>query len=635
MISIKAVFAASLTSVALVASLAFGGALENASGSADLILFDGFIYTVNADQPTASAIAVQNGAIVFVGDDAGALAFNGPQTRLIDLNGKMAMPGIHDSHVHILEAFHQATGTCSLPTGIPIANYIPIIQACAPNQVGTDWVLGYGYSIFDLQMFMEAGGSPKDILDQAVPDRPAAFLEETSHSVWANSLALEAAGFTAATPDPPGGAILRDPTTGEPNGLLLDSAGEILFDLALLPNPALEQMNYDALLTGLAFANRNGITSLCDARCYWKRGYVKAWERARDSGTLSVRAIVGLWAYPYIQDDAAQIASLISLYSNDPASRLRFSQIKLYTDGEISHTTAAMLQPYMVDPAFFQGPLVGPLGLNYFDQARLTNYITQLQAVGFDMHIHAIGDRGVREALNAIEASQSLPGGSIARHRITHVTLTTPQDIPRFAQLGVTADFQMSDASAFPNVFDFYFGIYLPPNVLSQEPHRLRTIYDTGAHVVLSSDYDVGSISPFLGMHHALTRGAESLPTLDDAIGAYTIEPARLMRQENTVGSLEIGKRADLIVLDRNLFDIPVGQIPATQVLLTLLDGEEVWRDPSFTVVADLNGDGVVNGADLAILLTNWGPTGGAGDLDGDGDTDGADLATLLTNWTT
>ncbi len=605
---------------------------QNVQGVADLILFNGFIYTVNPTQPSASAIAISNGAIMFVGADQAALSLQGPLTRVIDLNGRMAMPGVHDSHVHILEAFHQATGTCALPTGIPMTDYIPIIQACAPNQVGTNWVLGYGQSIFDLQQFMEAGGSPKAILDQAVPNQPAAFLEETSHSVWANSLALQAAGFTAATPDPPGGVILRDPATGEPNGVLLDSAGEILFDLALTPTPVLEQMNYDALLQGLAFANRNGITSLSDARCYWQRGYVKAWERARDSGTLSVRAIVGLWAYPYIQDDAQQIASLAALYSNDPASKLRFSQVKLYSDGEISHTTAAMLQPYMVDPAFFQGPLAGPLGINYFDQARLTNYITQLQAVGFDCHIHTIGDRGVREALNAIEAAQLLPGGANARHRLTHVTLVAPQDVTRFSQLGIIADFQMSDASAFPNTFDFYYGIYLSPAVLAQEPHRLRTIYDTGARVVLSSDYDVGSISPFLGMHHALTRGDESLPTLDAAIAAYTIAPAYLMRQENTVGSLEVGKRADLIVLDRNLFTIPVAQIPNTQVLMTLLDGAEVWRDPTFTAPGDLNGDFVVNAADLATLLSQWG-TAGSADLNGNGVVDAADLATLLANW--
>ena len=546
---------------------------------ADLILENGFVYTVDGSQSIAEAVAVLNGAIVYVGDDQGVAPFKGPQTEVIDLNGRMAMPGAHDSHVHILEAFVEASGTCFLPPGLPIAQYIPIIQACAPSQVGTSWVLGYGHSIFDLHQFMEAGGSPKAILDAALPNQPAAFLEETSHSVWVNSAGLQAAGITSATPDPPGGVILRDPQTGEPNGVLLDAAGELVFDLALAPNPALLQMNYDGLLDGLALANQNGITSLCDARAHWKRGHLEAWELARDSGTLSVRAILGLWAYPYELDDAQQIADLTALYSNDPSSLLRMSQVKLYSDGEISHTTAALLQPYQLDPFFFNGPLAGPVGINYFDEARLTSYITQLEAVGFDMHIHAIGDRGVREALNAIEAADLANGGLYnGRHRLTHVHLVRPADVPRFAELDVTADFQPFGAG----LFNFYYSIYIQMFLLQQNGEQLKTLYNAGARVVLSSDYDVGSISPFDGMERALTMGSQSLPSLDAAIRAYTIEPAYLMRQEDRVGSLEVGKRADIIVLDRNITAIPVGQLSNTKVLLTLLDGEEVWRDPSF-----------------------------------------------------
>ncbi len=549
------------------------------AGPAQLVLVNGFVYTVDDDQPTASAVAVRDGEILHVGSDAGALAFAGPNTEVIDLGGRMAMPGAHDSHVHILEAFHEATGTCFLPPGIPIANYVPIIQACAPNQVGTSWVLGYGHSIFDLHQFMEGGGSPKGILDAALPTQPAAFLEETSHSVWVNSAGLTAAGITAATPDPPGGVILRDPGTGEPNGILLDAAGEMVMDLALAPNPALEQMNYDALVLGLAEASKNGITSLCDARAYWKRGYVEAWERARDEGTLSVRAIVGLWAYPYELDDAQQIADLTALYSNDPKSLLRFSQVKVYADGEIGHTTASLFQNYDLDPFFFDDPLAGPQGLKYFDEARLTSYITQLEAVGFDFHIHAIGNRGVHEALDAIEAAAIANGGaSTARHRLTHVHLVHPVDVPRFSALNVTADFQPFDNGD----FNFFYSIYLPFFLIPQQAERLRDVYDSGARLVLSSDYDVEELSPFAGMERALRLGSQSLPDIESAIRAYTIEPAYLMRQEDRTGSLEAGKRADILVLDRDITSIPFAQLSQTKVLLTLLDGEEVWRDPGF-----------------------------------------------------
>ena len=545
---------------------------------ADLILKDGFIYTVDANSSVASAVAVRDGEIVFVGADQGALKLRGPQTQVIDLKGRMVMPGVHDSHVHILEAFHQAV-SCAIPSGLSIPNYVPLIQGCAPS-AGTNWVIGFGHSIFDMHQFIESGGSPVSVLDTAVPDRPAIFMEETSHSAWVNSLALQAIGFDATTPDPPGGVILRDSLTGEPNGVLLDAAGEMVMDLALSPNPALEQMNYDALLQGLAAANRNGITSLCDARCYWKRGYVEAWERARDEEQLTVRSIVGLWAYPYELDDAQQIADLTALYSNDSQSRLRFSQIKLYADGEIGTTTAALFRPgYSVDPFFFLGPLAGPIGINYFDEARLTSYITQLEAVGFDMHIHAIGNRGVSEALNAIEAASAANANSIeTRHRLTHVHLVHPLEVPRFAQLNVTADFQPFDNGD----FDFFYGIYLPIGLVQQQAEQVRTLYDAGANVVLSSDYDVGNLSPFIGMERALRLGNESLPDIDAAIRSYTVNAAYLMRQENRVGSIEPGKRADLIALDRNITTIPTPQLSQTKVLLTLIDGEEVWRDPSF-----------------------------------------------------
>ncbi len=568
----------------VVALMLAGLATPASAQHADLIMTNGFIYTVNPSQPSASALAIRDGEIVYVGSDAGALAWQGPQTQMLALAGRMAMPGAHDTHIHLLEAFHPAAGTCPLPLGIPIANYIPIIQACAPNQVGTNWVVGYGHSIFDMHQFIESGGNPRNILDLAVPDKPAVMLEFTSHSVWANSMALAAAGFTATRPNPPGGVILKDPVTGQPNGILIDSAGEIVMDLAFALNPALDQMNYDALLSGLEFANRYGITSYSDARVYWKRGYVEAYERARDLATLTARVNLGLWAYPYETGDSQQIADLISMYTSDLNSRLRINQVKIYSDGEIEHTSAALLQPYQLDATYFDAALVQPpVGLTYFDQARLTNYITQLEAAGFDMHIHAIGDRGASQALNAIQAADTANGGMLdTRHRLTHLYLVQPADIPRFATLGVIADFQMSSDFHFPSQFSFLYGSYLSQNVINTEALRLRSIYNTGARVVLSSDYDVDDISPFAGMERSLTRGAQSLPNVAAAIKAYTIDAAYAMRQESLVGSIETGKKADIIILDQNITTVPASSIGATNVLWTLLDGEEIWRDPGF-----------------------------------------------------
>lgn len=575
----------------LIIFLAAAGCGAQTGPAADLVLTHGAIYTVDASRPWVEALAVSQGVIVFVGSNADVQGFIGEDTEVIDLQGKMAMPGIHDSHLHVLEANHMAAGTCFLPPGRFLASHIARIQTCAPDQVGTDWVLGYGHSILDLLEHIDAGGVPPvEILDAAVPHRPAAFLEQTSHSVWANSLALQAAGIDGTTTDPVGGIILRDADTGEPNGVLLDAAGELVMDLALAPNPELEALNYEALLAGLDLARRHGITSLVDARGHWRRGHLDAWRRARDEGTLTARAVVSLWAYPYL-DDTAQLAQLANLYDNDPASRLRFSQIKIYSDGEVGHTTAALLEPYSCCG------LAGPLGLNYFDAARLTRYVTELEAVGFDFHIHAIGDRGVHEALNAIEsarqanagpggvaATNSPPGTSHAgagrRHRLTHLELVAPQDIPRFADLDVTVDMQMSHMYVEPPFLHLNDEL-LGADRIDKRLWRLRTLHDAGARIVLSSDYDVGDIHPFMGIQRALDRGAESLPDRAAAIRAYTLNAAYLMGQDHRVGSLEVGKLADIIVLDQNILQVPLGDVGATRVERTFLEGEQIWRQGS------------------------------------------------------
>ncbi len=536
---------------------------------ADFVLQGGMVYTVNAAQPWAEAIAVRDGQIIFVGSTADAQAHVGAQTQVADLGGQMVLPGFHDSHIHLLEAHHQALGTCLLESGISPEAQIPVIQDCAPSQVGTDWVLGFGHSIYDLLDHLDAGGRPPvEILDEAVPDGPALIMEELSHSMWANSAALAAAGIDASTPDPAGGVIGRDPTTGEPNGILFEAAGERLMDLALEPNPVLEELNYQALLEGLDLIRRHGITSVVDGRAYWRRGYVEAWQRVHAEDRLSARSIVSLWAYPDL-DDSQQIASLAGMYANDPASLLRFSQIKIYADGEITHTTAALLEPYLCCRQ------AGPLGLNVFSQSRLTQYIEQLEPVGFDFHIHAIGDRGVHEALNAIEQGSA---GDGARHRLTHVEMVQPADVPRFAQLDVTADIQMSHQYVMPeHLFDNAF--LLGNARISERVWRLRDLHQAGARVVLSSDYDVGSVSPFEAMRRALTRGDQSLPDLDAAIRAYTINPAYLMRQEDRVGSIEVGKLADLVIVDRNLFDLPPSQLDGARVVATILAGEVIFGD--------------------------------------------------------
>ena len=534
------------------------------SESSEVVLYNAAVYTVNPNQPWAKAIYFRDGLIEFVGSNEEALELASEDAELIDLEGKMIMPGIHDVHMHPLEAMSPFSGTCLLDSSVEDAeDYIPELENCAPEQIATEWVLGFGHSVFTL---LETDRPPVEILDEAIPDKPVAIMEETSHSFWVNSKALELAGITKDTPNPPGGVIVKDPKTGQPTGILFDSAGDLVMDLAWAPTDEILELNYEGLLEALALLNEHGITSVCEARTYWKRNFQDAWLRAEDEGQLSVRAILNLWAYPNMNDDE-QIKELASLYKNDPDSFLRMSQIKVYDDGILINSTAAMLEPYLET----LGDIPSNNGLNYFSEERLTRYIRELEPIGFDFHIHAIGDRGVREALNAIEKGQEGQG----RHRLTHLEIVNPADYPRFKQLNITADMQVAGDFAQPNQWhenDFLIGERAEPLI------PLKDLFEAGARITLSSDWDVSDLNPFVGMQNALTRKPQNLSNLADVIQAYTLNAAYTMRQEDKVGSLEVGKRADLIVLNQNLFEIAVSKISKTNVLMTFLEGKLVYE---------------------------------------------------------
>jgi predicted amidohydrolase YtcJ len=541
------------------------------STTGNIALINGKVYTVNDKQPWAEAVVIKAGKIVFVGTSADAKKQIDGTTETIDLQGKMVMPGIEDSHMHPLEAGSDVV-SCILNDEESINAQLPTIKACKDDDsTGTDWILGWGHSLHAL-LDATKTKTPVQILDELIPDRPIAIMESTSHSIWVNSAALELAKIDKNTPNPQGGAILKD-ADGEPNGILLDTAGDLVIDLAFKPTPELKKANYAGLLKSLKQVAQNGITSMVEARLYWKRDYLEAYDQAEREGKLTARTNISVWAYPTM-NDAEQLKAIKGMYRDNPNSLVRVNQIKIYDDGILHNTTAALLSPYKTT----LNGVGSNVGLSYFTQERLTRYVTELEKVGYDMHIHTIGDRGVRESLNAIEAAQNTNNSSQTRHRLTHVEMVSPSDIPRFAKLGVIADFQVAGDFA------------LPANYAEVEPLigeraysmlPVRSIYDTGATVTLSSDWDVSTLNPFVGMQHALQLGKQSLPNLDAVIDAYTINAAYLMRQDTRTGSLEVGKLGDVIVLDQNIFNVPVANIGKTKVLLTLLGGKSVYRSVS------------------------------------------------------
>ncbi len=545
-----------------------GGFISATAQALDLLLTNGKFYTVNPDQPWAEAMGIEGDRISFIGSNQDAAALVGGAKKVVNLKGKLVLPGLHDVHTHPLEAANPAGAACILRIGMDPEKEISNIKRCAKYQRGTDWVLGWGYSIYDL---LDTQRPPKTILDQAIPDKPALFMDFTSHSMWANSKALEVAKIDINTPNPVGGVIVRDEETGEASGLLLDNAGNMVMELAFAPNQELLDLAYSGLLHKLRDLGKNGLTSIVDARTYWTRNHHQVWQKLADDNKLSARVLLSLWAYP--DKDHSQIDEIKQLFQNDPDSLLRMSQVKVYMDGIVENTTAAMKAPYVEDLGWIEGNR----GLNYFDQLRLTKYIFELGEAGFDFLIHAIGDRGAHEALNAIEAASEMAiseTGKNRRHRITHLEIVDEVDIPRFKQLNVIADFQVAGEWSHPEV-------YGESEVLIGEkafnPIPVKSIFETGAVVTLSSDYDVSTMNPFVAMENALDRGNESLDNVGQVIRAYTINAAYSMRQENQTGSLETGKFADLIIVNQNLFEIPNGEISSTRVLVTVLGGRVVY----------------------------------------------------------
>lgn len=528
------------------------------------VFTNGKIYTVNAQQEWADAVAIKNNKIIFVGSNAEVDKYINTTTKITDLSGKMMIPGIHDVHMHPIESASENTQFNLDFEETDPENYINVIKAASEQNPGKGWLIGYGHSIFTL---LESARSPLAIIDEAVSDRPVIIMEQTSHSMWANSAALALAGFTKDTPHPTGGRILHDENTGELNGILIDNAGNMVIDIAMAPTAeSLDNDYYGLIEFTLPELAKNGITSISDARSFWQRDDHKTWLRAEKNDALTARVAVGLWAYPSA-NDTEQLADLKALFTNNSNSFLKFNQIKLYSDGIAVNATAALLAPYNID-------LIGipeNKGLNYFSQTRIEKYIGELEPTGFDFHMHAIGDRGIREALNAVENAASTQG----RHRITHVEIVDPADIPRFAALNVTADAQV--AGDFSNPEHWHENDPLLGAVRADNEIPIKSFDDAGARVTLSSDWNVSSLNPFIGLQNAVTRAPQELP-LAKAIKAYTFNGAYVMRQEDKVGSIEVGKLADLVVLDQNLFDINPDKINQTKVVMTVFDGEVIYQ---------------------------------------------------------
>jgi predicted amidohydrolase YtcJ len=551
-------------------AVACGGGLP--AEQADLILTNARVVTMAAKPARAEALAVAGGRIVFAGASRDALRLRGEATRVVDLGGRLVLPAFQDSHIHLVTGGVEL-GLCDLNGLGTTEAVLAKIRDYARAHPEAAWITGGGW---DLPLFPDANPRRED-LDALVPDRPAVLASADGHSAWVNSRALAAAGITKDTPDPAGGRIERDPRSGEPTGTLRESAAGLVERVVPELRP---EDHIRGLKAGLALVNRFGIASIIEASAGPE--LLDAYAALDRSGELSARVLASLYVDP--DRGAAEVRRLSGLRRKYGGARLKATAAKIFADGVMEPHTAALLEPYVDRPGDRGRPLLEPEAFD--DLARA------LDRAGFQIHVHAIGDRAVRMALDAFEAAGRANGFRDMRHHIAHLELIDPADIPRFKRLGAAANFQALWAYADPYITDLTLPILGPAR--SRWLYPIGSVARTGAVIAGGSDWSVSSANPLLAIQVALTRRGPDDPPgeawipeervdLMTMLRAYTVNGAWLSREEGWRGTLQAGRAADLIVLDRDLFAIPASEIGRARVLLTLLDGREVFRDPAFT----------------------------------------------------
>lgn len=539
---------------------------------ADLILVGAPVYTADPARHWADAVAVRSGRIAAVGPEADVLSLRGPATRVLRLPGGMVLPGFQDAHVHTA-AGGLELAQCDLH-GIEPEGYPAAVARYAAGHPDAGWVLGGGWV---MDAFPD-GGPHRAALDAVVGDRPVLLESTDGHSAWANTRALELAGITRATPDPPRGRIERD-AAGEPTGVLHEAAMGLVGELAPEPDQAEWQA---AIERGQAHLHRLGVTAWQDARV--SPAMLAAYRAVAERGRLTGRAVAALrWD---VEAGDTQLAQLVELRRAGTVGRLRASAVKLFADGVFENRTAALLEPYLDR----DGRPTRNLGISMLGPEELARVVTALDGLGFDVHVHAIGDRAVRDTLDAFQAAAAANGRRDARHQIAHLQLVHPDDRHRFRRLGVVAN-----AQPFWSCRDGYMRELTLP-FLSPEragwQYPWASLRRAGAVLAFGSDWTVSTANPLLEIQVAVHRvdpndhdGEPFLPgervDLPAALDAFTIGSAYALRLETETGSIAPGKLADLAVLDRDPFDPDAGPIGDARALATLVEGQPVHADPS------------------------------------------------------
>ncbi|HEU5417796.1 MAG TPA: amidohydrolase [Streptosporangiaceae bacterium] len=564
------------------------------SGHADVILAGGSVYTAGPDGARlgpaagpggrpATAVAIAGGRIAAVGDagDAQFRDLTGPRTEVISLAGRAVLPGFQDAHVHPAFAGVTMAG-CNLIGAATLDEALARISAYARAHPEKEWIAGGGWRM----EWFENGTPGRQALDAVTGGRPAYLLNRDAHGAWVSTRALELAGLDARTPDPRDGRIERE-AGGGPQGTLHEGAANLVG--ALVPDPSLAEQ-VAGLLLAQQHLHARGITGWQDAIVGSYLGSLDpldAYLAAAESGQLTARVRGALWWDR--SRGAEQLPGILARRERGQAGRFRAGTVKIMQDGVAENHTAAMIDPYL-DPAGCHRDHGS--GLSYVDPEALREYVTALDAEQFQVHLHAIGDRAVRESLDAIAAARAAngPAGATAlRHHIAHLQVVHPDDVPRFAQLGVTANMQALWAAHEPQMDELTIPFLGPERAARQ--YVFGDLAAAGARLACGSDWSVTSASPLRAIHVAVNRalhgasGAEAEPFLPgqaldlaQALAAYTAGSAYVNHLDDETGTITPGKLADLIVLDRDPFAVPEHEIASITVQQTLVNGETVFR---------------------------------------------------------
>jgi predicted amidohydrolase YtcJ len=553
------------------------------NGDADLVLTNGRVYTVDAARSWAGAVAVRGDRIVAVGEADRVGDLIGTRTEVIDLRGRMLLPGFQDAHVHPVSGGLDLV-QCALHDAGSLPEYEQRIREYAESHPDVPWILGGGWS-----MAVFPGGTPtKDVLDRLVPDRPVFLPNRDGHSAWVNTRALEVAGVRGDTPDPPDGRIERD-ADGEPAGTLHEGAMSLVGEHAPPPTP--DEM-FAGLLQGQSYLHSLGITAWQDAivDASEQSDNLAAYLRAGADGTLTARVVGALWWER--RRGLEQIDDLLGLRERGSAGRFAATSVKIMQDGVCENFTAAVLEPYLGH----DGHPTDNRGISFVEPSLLKEAVTRLDALGFQVHFHSLAERAVRESLDAVEAARDANGMNDLRHHLAHIQVVHPDDIPRFRLLGAVANAQPLWAAHEGQMDELTIPFLGHPRATWQYP--FASLQRSGATLAMGSDWSVSSPDPLEEMHVAVNRRMpadypypvnnrevfipEERIDLATAIAGFTMGSAYVNHLDDRTGSIEEGKLADLVIVDRDLFAHPVDEIADASVELTLVGGERVYADPSF-----------------------------------------------------